>query len=179
MDKQNGAVYVGWPGVFPDIKYENLDFKIVDKTVTTPPIYEFEFQAFNMLFSPDDKVVSVEPYLIPPGEYNLFFGFDQGMKHDMEIYVNGKLHYTLTASNYNTFHYDRNGSKQPYGFIQSLATGKDKAAYRKSGGSTGKIIFEGEEAVPLVFRFVTTSLQGSGHAPTFHHWNLEPTENCY
>jgi hypothetical protein len=132
---------------------------------------------------------TMTPFGIPPGEYDLCFGFKEykgtaASPGDWEIYFNDEYMLTIPKSDLTTtkFHYDRNGQGYPefyedYKTQWSKAEGKPEN-YNRDGGKVGVITISGTGPQPVRFTF-----KGKNTDPTaklyFHHWCLRPTKNCY
>lgn len=172
FDKMETKVseWSGWPGVFPNIINRVVRFKTTDAAIKE---YTLNFTAFSY----DEKNKVTTPYKIPPGEYDLCLGFEQKMRHDVEVSFNGEYVGTVTASQLTKtdFHYDRGGQGYPEGYDVNKATDKKKTNYDRDGGKVGVITIEGTEPVNVVIKFHGINASKC----CFHHWCLKPTKNCY
>lgn len=176
------------PGLWPDVENRILIFKLEDKTL--PARYKLGFTLFKY-DSDGSGSYEAEPYIIPPGEYELCMGFKQltSKNSNINIYFNNKLVRLVSETEFTstTFHYDRGGQGYPEGYDPSKNTHSKKSNYGRDGGKIGNVVVEGEaKEVLLTFdgTFPTrpaTDADPNPQAPdmNFHHWCLKPTANCY
>ncbi|MCD8185454.1 MAG: hypothetical protein LUD68_03075 [Rikenellaceae bacterium] len=166
------------PGVFPATAYPCLYYDVVNADKEEAPVYVLDFLAYHYYKDANDRTITTE-YLVPPGTYDFYMGFNNAVCHDLKIYINDVHQYSLASTNYSNFHYDRVNGKYPYGYDASLSSDKNATKYGRAGGSMGSITFDNEDGTPLNIRIECTSTVGSTKGLILHHWNLEPTDDCY
>lgn len=118
--------------------------------------------------------------MIPPGEYTLAMGFDDGNK---------KTAYTVAISVWDAkgvkifdkeLKLDRNVNcdRTGGGYAEGYPSGLD-TKYDRDGAAVGTITFPGDELQPMTIRIETVGLLPSNRPFTVHHWCLRPTSNNY
>jgi hypothetical protein len=184
------AAWTGLPtmlDLFPRIENRVLFYNL-DSISKETGEWELEFTAIRCT-DKGDGTYDIVPFGIPPGEYELCFGFKEykgtaASPGDWDVYFNDDFITTVLKSQLTTttFHYDRNGQGYPEGYEDlkakwSTAEGKP-ANYNRDGGKVGVITIGGSGVQPVKFTF-----KGKNADPSvslaFHHWCLRPTKNCY
>lgn len=163
----------GWPEAgFPNIINRTLSYKLVDNEALE---YTLNFKGFRY----DEKTREASLYKIPPGEYDLCLGFEQTMRHDIEVSFNNEVVGSITTSQFTTttFHYDRGGQGYPEFYDTSKATSNRKNNYDRDGGKVGTVVIDGTEPIEMNITFRGFKLNNPKIC--FHHWCLKPTKNCY
>lgn len=172
--KTEVAGWSGWPQAgYPLIENRVLTFKYND----TEQPYSLEFTPTRCKDNGDGSY-DIEPYLLPPGEYDFCLGFKQNLGADLDISFNGVYQRTITTSEFTstTFHYDRGSGSYPEGYVVSQATMSNKDKYDRDGGRIATVVITGTEAKPVKITFAS----GAGSKNLIlHHWCLKPTKNCY
>lgn len=176
---------LGWPQAgYPNLDYYySLRFNLEDADTKKS---QLDFTALKYSDEPSDgKQYTATAYVIPPGEYDLCLGLEQGKNNrlgSIAIYVNDSATPIKTLSDKDTssanYHFDRNGDNGPEGFDTKAAVAagnKNAGKYDRDGKSIGKIVLE--EAGPLKLRFVSSGSSLTGL--WLYHWCLRPTKNNY
>ena len=179
----------GWPSAgFPNIINRVVYFKL-DSIGQENGEYKLEFTAVRCVDNGDGSY-TMKPFGIPPGEYEVCFGFKEyknppadRMPGSWDIYFNDEYQMTIPQADLLTtrFHYDRNGQGYPEGYNSSIAVptpGGKAGNYDRDGGKVGEITITGEGPQPVKFTFHGKNL-GANADIIFHHWCLRPTKNCY
>ena len=191
--KTGVAAWSGWPAAgFPRIENRAVYYAL-DEVGKETKEWKLEFTAVKCTDN-GDGTYKMEAFGIPPGEYDLCFGFeeyksipvgDPRRPGDRDVYFNDEYVATITDAQLNTtaFHYDRNGQGYPEFYNASHGTPTDPtggkpANYDRDGTRVAIIQVTGEGLQPVKFTFHTTT-SGPDVKLAFHHWCLRPTKNCY
>ena len=191
--KTGVTAWSGWPAAgFPKIENRAI-YYVLDEVGKEAKEWKLEFTAVKCTDN-GDGTYKMEAFGIPPGEYDLCFGFeeyksipvgDPRRPGDRDVYFNDELVATISDADLNTtkFHYDRNGQGYPEFYNSSHGTPTDPpggkpANYDRDGGRVAIIQVTGEGLQPVKFTF-HTPVAGADSKLAFHHWCLRPTKNCY
>lgn len=181
----------GWPAMgFPYIDNTVVYFRL-DSIGKEKCEFRLEFTAVRCTDNKDGTYL-MEPFVIPPGEYTLHFGFKEYKTPPVNkypgnwaVFFNNDSVYTIPQTQHLTtnFHYDRNGSGYPEGYDKDHKGVTDppdlkKNTYDMDGTKVATITIRGEGPQPVKFTFHGRNL-GPDADIIFHHWCLRPTANCY
>lgn len=117
----------------------------------------------------NDGSTTASPILVPPGEYNLYMGFQSKNHAYVNIYVNDELVAAeLNVAPSNPWNYDRVNQTVP------------GTKYDGIGGLVGIITIPGDKMTSFRIKVEFAMLgKGSNEELKLYHWALLPTENNY
>ena len=156
----------GWP----EVSNIGIEFKINTAGMSGALTWKgFDFTLY------EDNTYKIEDLYLPPGEYSVHLGFYvKNMKAAMDVYFNGRKIQSITPADVQKYSRDRSGGGYPEGYNLSTTT------YDRDGRELCVMTVEGDEPVPVVFRFYTHEYSSTTQyciAP--EHFTIRPTANCY
>ena len=136
--------------------------------INDPELLAVDFTPVKLEKLPNGTTTAT-PVLVPPGEYNLYMGFQSKNHPYVNIYVNGELIASeLNVDPSTPWNYDRVNQTVP------------GTKYDGIGGLVGIINIPGDEMTTFRIKVEFARLgKGTTEELKLYHWALLPTENNY